>query len=107
MPRAKGDRERQWRRIEGVDDAHPLPGEARAVERGEELGSVGRKRVEQGVGDAPTSAFIGLEHGKIRFTPLAQFPDLIEPDLHRPREQSWMALRPLAKVMAKPGLPQP
>jgi 6-phosphofructokinase 1 len=60
--------------------------------------------IEQAMSKAPTSAFIGLEHGKIRFTSLAEFPELIEPDAHRPREQSWMALRPLAKVMARPGL---
>lgn len=62
--------------------------------------------IEQANSDAPASAFIGLEHGKIRFTPLTAFSDLIEPDMNRPREQSWMALRPLAKVMARPGLPQ-
>jgi 6-phosphofructokinase 1 len=60
--------------------------------------------IAQASGIEPESAFIGLEHGRIRFTPLTAFPDLVEPDFDRPREQSWMALRPLAKVMARPGL---
>jgi 6-phosphofructokinase 1 len=62
--------------------------------------------IEQAMSDSPTSAFIGLEHGKIVFTPLSEFCDLIEPEAQRPIDQSWMALLPLAKVMAKPGLPK-
>jgi 6-phosphofructokinase 1 len=64
-----------------------------------------RYLIEQALSDDPISAFIGLEHGKIRFTPLADFTELIEDGLQRPREQSWMALLPLARVMAKPGVP--
>ena len=62
--------------------------------------------IDQVLSDTPASAFIGLLHGKIRFTPLTEFPNMIEPEAHRPREQSWMALLPLAKVMARPGLPK-
>jgi 6-phosphofructokinase 1 len=56
--------------------------------------------VEQAVAEVPTNAMVGLQHGKIRFTPLAEFPSLFDADTHRPREQAWMALRPVAKVMA-------
>jgi 6-phosphofructokinase 1 len=60
--------------------------------------------IEQALSDAPESAMIGLRRGKVRFTPLCEFPDLIEGGgVHRPREQGWMALRPLARVMAQPG----
>ncbi len=59
--------------------------------------------IEQASAETPTSAFIGLQKGKLRFTELAEFPSLIESGVHRPREQSWMALRPLARVMARPG----
>jgi len=58
--------------------------------------------IEQALSDELTSAFIGLQHGKVRFTPLLEFPSLIEDGADRPREQGWMALRPLAKVMAQP-----
>jgi 6-phosphofructokinase 1 len=64
-----------------------------------------RYLIEQALSDDPISAFIGLEHGKIRFTPLVDFTKLIEEDVQRPKEQSWMALLPLARVMAKPGVP--
>jgi 6-phosphofructokinase 1 len=59
--------------------------------------------IEEALTETPTSAFIGLQQGKVRFTPLSEFPALIESGVHRPREQGWMALRPLAKVMAQSG----
>ncbi len=57
--------------------------------------------VVQAVADDPTNAMIGLQHGKIRFTPLAAFPTLVQADTHRPRDQGWMALIPVAEVMAR------
>lgn len=62
--------------------------------------------IDQVLSDSPASAFIGLEQGKIVFTPMADFPNLVEPGTRRPHDQSWMALLPLAKVMAKPGTPR-
>ncbi len=61
--------------------------------------------IDQALSDSPSSAFLGLQHGKILFTSLDEFPNLIETDAHRPKDQSWMALMPLAKVMARPGVP--
>lgn len=61
--------------------------------------------IEEALTETPTSAFIGLQKGKVRFTPLSEFPALIETGVHRPREQGWMALRPLAKVMARADPP--
>ncbi|MCP3976516.1 MAG: 6-phosphofructokinase, partial [bacterium] len=45
--------------------------------------------IDQALNDSPQSAFMGLQHGKIIFTPMTQFPDLIESDAHRPTDQSW------------------
>jgi 6-phosphofructokinase 1 len=59
--------------------------------------------IEQALSGSPESAFVGLQRGKVRFTPLEKFPALVEPGVHRPLDQGWMALRPLAKVMANPG----
>ncbi|NNF88202.1 MAG: 6-phosphofructokinase [Acidimicrobiia bacterium] len=56
--------------------------------------------IEQALSDSPQSSFIGLQRGRVRFTPLSEFPVLVEPGLQRPREQTWMALQPLAAVMA-------
>ncbi len=61
--------------------------------------------IEQALAEEYTSAFIGLEQGKVRFTPLDAFEELIEEGARRPQDQSWMALLPLARVMAKPGAP--
>ena len=58
--------------------------------------------MEQAHTDTPGSAFIGLQKGKVRFTDLADFGRLSEPDAHRPREQSWMSLRPIAEIMSMP-----
>jgi 6-phosphofructokinase 1 len=58
--------------------------------------------IDEALSDSPTSAFIGLRRGKMRFTPLADFPSLVEPGLHRPVDQGWLALRSLANVMAQP-----
>jgi 6-phosphofructokinase 1 len=55
---------------------------------------------EQAASDAPESAFIGLESGRVRFTPLARFPDLTAREARRPRVQGWLTNRPLALVMA-------
>ncbi len=60
--------------------------------------------IDQAMSETPQSAFMGLQHGRIRFTPLDEFPNLIETDVQRPKEQSWMSLLPLAKVMGRPGL---
>ncbi|MDJ0665414.1 MAG: 6-phosphofructokinase [Acidimicrobiia bacterium] len=60
--------------------------------------------IDQALSDSPTSAFMGLQHGKIRFTDLSEFPNLIEADAHRPKDQSWLSLMPLAKVMGSPGV---
>jgi 6-phosphofructokinase 1 len=53
--------------------------------------------------DEPHSACIGQEHGKIIFTDLEDVPRLMDRQFRRPREQWWMGLRPIARVMAQPA----
>lgn len=48
------------------------------------------------------SAMIGLRGGRVHFTELAAFPELREPHAQRPVDQTWYALRPMARVMANP-----
>jgi len=59
--------------------------------------------IDQASGGDPVSAFIGLKRGRPRFTPLVEFPDLVQSGVHRPKEQAWLALRPIARVMARPA----
>lgn len=51
----------------------------------------------------PISACIGLLDGELRFTNLEDLPRLMNLQANRPHTQWWMALRPIARVLAKPG----
>jgi 6-phosphofructokinase 1 len=60
--------------------------------------------LEQQIGQPePTSAAIGLLHGRLRFTNLDDIPRLLDLDFGRPRHQWWMDLRPIARILAQPG----
>jgi 6-phosphofructokinase 1 len=59
--------------------------------------------IDQALSEQPQSAFIGLRRGKPTFTPLERFHELVEPEAHRPQEQGWLDLRPIARVMAQPA----
>ena len=51
--------------------------------------------------DDRTSHMLGHVDGEIVTTPLEEFPNLVESDVHRPRDTPWwMGLRPLAEQMA-------
>jgi 6-phosphofructokinase 1 len=57
--------------------------------------------IAQALAEHPTSAMVGLRHGRVVFTDLEDFPDLVEEGVQRPRSREWwMALRPLADIMA-------
>ena len=49
------------------------------------------------------SAFMGLVEGAIRFNPIDQFPKMIDGDLQRPREQWWLQLREIARLLGQPA----
>jgi 6-phosphofructokinase 1 len=59
--------------------------------------------VEETEKDPPAAAAIGLQGGRIEFTGLENLPRLIEKDARRPKEQWWLELRPVARIMAQPG----
>ena len=52
--------------------------------------------------DPPAAAAIGLQGGRVEFTSLEDLPRLVEKGFRRPREQWWLELRPIARIMAKP-----
>jgi 6-phosphofructokinase 1 len=57
--------------------------------------------IAQAQGEQPVSAMVGLRRGKVEFTPLSEFPKLVDPSARRPRKAGWwMALRPIADTMA-------
>ncbi len=49
------------------------------------------------------SAFIGLQGKELKFHNLEDFPRLIDEDHQRPRDQWWLDIRPILKVLAQPG----
>jgi 6-phosphofructokinase 1 len=60
--------------------------------------------LEENVGHPePVSASIGLMNGRIGFTNLEEMPKLMDRHFRRPKHQWWLALRPIARVMAQPG----
>jgi 6-phosphofructokinase 1 len=54
----------------------------------------------------PAAVAIGLQGGQVVFTNLEDLPRLTDGEFQRPKEQWWLELRPIARVMAQPG-PQP
>jgi 6-phosphofructokinase 1 len=42
---------------------------------------------------------IGFQSGRLQFTDLTSYPNLIERGAQRPVEQRWMTRRPIARIM--------
>ncbi len=63
--------------------------------------------IERAVANDPGTAMVGVRQGQIAVTPLAEFADLVQRGVQRPREEPWwMALRPVVELMAH-GRPAP
>jgi 6-phosphofructokinase 1 len=59
--------------------------------------------VEQMENDPPGCACIGLVGGHVKLTNLEDVPRLVDTKYHRPKEQWWLELRHIAKLMSQPG----
>jgi 6-phosphofructokinase 1 len=53
--------------------------------------------------EAPAGAFVGLEAGQVQFHSLEEFPRMTDGQHQRPKEQWWLNVRPIARVLAQPG----
>jgi 6-phosphofructokinase 1 len=60
---------------------------------------------EAGSGSA-TSALIGMQGGHVKVTNLEEMPRLIDAAHSRPKEQWWLSLKPLARLLSQPGAAQ-
>lgn len=58
--------------------------------------------IEEADKKPPAGAFIGLEGGRVQFHSLEDLPRIVDDPYQRPKEQWWMDLRPIARVMAQP-----
>ncbi len=59
--------------------------------------------LEEAMGGRDGVVFIGAAGGATGMTSFEDFPRLIDAEHQRPREQWWMALRPIARILAQPG----
>jgi 6-phosphofructokinase 1 len=53
--------------------------------------------------DSLAAAFIGFSAGQVHFTDLEDLPRMVDPEFRRPKDQWWLSLRPIARVLAKPN----
>ena len=58
---------------------------------------------EAGKGPSGAAAFIGIREGKLTITPFDEMPRLMDLENHRPKEQWWRQLAPIADLLAAPG----
>jgi 6-phosphofructokinase 1 len=49
------------------------------------------------------SALIGMQEGRVQFTSLEEMPRLIDAAHLRPKQQWWLSLKPLVRLLALPG----
>jgi 6-phosphofructokinase 1 len=59
--------------------------------------------IEEAGNPSPSAAFIGLQARQVQFTSLEDLPRLMDETYGRPREQWWMELRPINRVLAQPA----
>ena len=60
--------------------------------------------IEQADQGLDSSAFIGLQGKEIKFHDLEDFPRMSDRELRRPKEQWWLSIRPISKLLAQPGV---
>jgi 6-phosphofructokinase 1 len=58
--------------------------------------------IEQAESGSIFSAFIGLQGREIKFHDLEDFPRMVDLHAQRPKQQWWMELRPIARLLAQP-----
>jgi 6-phosphofructokinase 1 len=58
--------------------------------------------IEQAQQSEPAGAFIGLEAGGVTLHSLEEIPKMVDKDNQRPKQQWWLDLRPIAKLMSQP-----
>ncbi|MDZ7704987.1 MAG: 6-phosphofructokinase [Trueperaceae bacterium] len=59
--------------------------------------------VDKALAGNDDAAFIGLQRGKVAVHALEEFPKLSDLKFKRPREQWWLELRAIARIMAQPN----
>ncbi|MDX1521302.1 MAG: 6-phosphofructokinase [Anaerolineae bacterium] len=59
--------------------------------------------VQEAGKESPGGACVGLQAGKIHYTNLEDLPRLMDEKFQRPKDQWWLKLRPVARLLAQSG----
>lgn len=59
--------------------------------------------IEESGNPYPNCAFIGFQEGKIKIHDLRDFPRMIDEVNQRPKDQWWLSLGPIARLLAQPN----
>jgi 6-phosphofructokinase 1 len=52
--------------------------------------------------ESPGAVFIGLQGGRLKFHNLEDFPRMVDMEHKRPKEQSWLAMQEIVRILAQP-----
>ena len=63
-----------------------------------------RLLIDQADEPTPLVAAVGLQQGKVTVMNLEDMPRMVEKTAQRPKDQWWLELRPVAKILALPGV---
>jgi 6-phosphofructokinase 1 len=58
---------------------------------------------EEATSESPKGAFIGVQKGKVSFSDLEDLERLADLENQRPKDQWWLSLGPIARLLAQPG----
>jgi len=61
------------------------------------------ERACQSTTEEPPAACLGMMEDQIKFTPLYEIPRIYDMEHQRPKQQWWMDLRPIARMLAQPS----
>lgn len=59
--------------------------------------------IDQANSESKDVNYIGLTGGKLQFHPFEDFPRVIDADHQRPKDQWWLSMRPIARLLAQPS----
>jgi 6-phosphofructokinase 1 len=59
--------------------------------------------IEQCEKSSSACTFIGLDAGKLQFHPMEDFTRAVDMQHQRPKDQWWLELRPIARLLAQPA----
>jgi 6-phosphofructokinase 1 len=59
--------------------------------------------ISKAEGHSKDCTFIGLQAGSMKFHNLEDFMRMVDEKYQRPKDQWWLSMRPIARLLAQPG----